>query len=142
MTSQVPSNETPDTRLRFRPDQRLRSGRDFGLVYSEGNRARAALLIVVVRRNTTGRTRLGLSIGRRIWRSAVKRNVVRRIFREAFRLEQHALPQGIDIVLIAAEPRLRPTLAATRKELVYLAHKALRRYDDKVEAANNEATPE
>ncbi len=54
----------------------------------------------------------------------MKRNRVRRIFREAFRLEYDALPKGCDLVLIPAAPALDPNLAATRAELVHLANKA------------------
>ena len=57
----------------------------------------------------------------------MKRNRVRRVFREAFRTAQHQLPAGFDLVLIPAQPRLVPQLASTREELVRLAHKAAER---------------
>ena len=75
--------------------------------------------------------RLGLSVGRAIWRSAVKRNRVRRIFREAFRLEQAALPAGMDLVLIPVRAELDPKLAETREELVALAAKAARKFAER-----------
>lgn len=117
-----------------RPKRLVRSG-DFQRAFREGSRARGALLVVVARRNGLEGTRLGLSIGRVVWKSAVKRNRVRRVFREAFRLEYAALPRGYDLVLVAAEPKLDPALAATRAELVSLARKAARRYEEKVAAA-------
>jgi ribonuclease P protein component len=104
----------------------VRSG-DFSRAYREGSRARGGILVVVAVPNGLDHPRLGLSVGRRIWRSAVRRNRVKRIFREAFRLEQHALPAGHDLVLIPAAPRLEPGLEATRAELVRLAAKAARR---------------
>ncbi len=61
----------------------------------------------------------------------MKRNRVRRIFRESFRLEYPSLPAGFDLVLIAASPKLVPELEATRRELVSLAKKAARRFDEK-----------
>jgi len=114
---------------------RLRRRRDFERAYRRGSRARGPLLVVVAVENRGAWTRLGLSVGRRIWRRAVQRNRVRRVFREAFRLEYEALPKGVDLVLIPAEPGLRPDLAATRAELVKLAHKAHRRAREKAEAA-------
>ena len=69
-------------------------------------------------------TRLGLSVGKRIWKSAVKRNRVRRIFREAFRLEYPSLPPGCDLVMIPSVPGLDPGIEETRAELVRLAKKA------------------
>ncbi len=109
---------------------RLRTG-DFRRVYAEGSRARGAVLMVAVRPNGCEHSRLGLSIGKKVWKKAVQRNRVRRVFREAFRLSLPELPAGIDVVLMAASPGLVPELEATRRELVVLCAKALRRYREK-----------
>lgn len=106
---------------------RLRSERDYRRVYRDGSRARGGVLLVVASESGVPETRMGLSVGRRVWKRAVHRNRIRRIFREAFRLEYANLPQGVDLILIPAEPRLRPELEETRGELVRLAHKAHRR---------------
>ena len=106
---------------------RLVRERDFARVFRQGGRARGQILLVVVAPNGLEHARLGLSVGKAIWRSAVKRNRVRRVFREAFRLSWRDLPRGVDVILVPARPALRPELAATRAELVSLAHKALRR---------------
>ncbi|MBL8862037.1 MAG: ribonuclease P protein component [Planctomycetes bacterium] len=127
--------------LSFRRAQRLVRGADFQRAFQDGSRARGSVLLVVARRNEAGTTRLGLSIGKTVWKSAVRRNQVRRVFREAFRLEQAALPAGFDLVLIAAAPKLEPALAATRAELVQLARKAARRFDEKAAGAPAPARP-
>ena len=111
-------------RLPFLRSMRLVRGGDFDRVFAEGGRARGAVLLVVVRPNGLDGSRLGLSVGRAIWKSAVKRNRVRRIFREAFRLSFPELPAGCDFVLVPARPKLEPELAATRTELVRLAREA------------------
>jgi ribonuclease P protein component len=100
---------------------------DFARAYKEGRRARGALLLVVGAPNGLPHARLGLSVGKRIWRGAVQRNRVRRIFREAFRLSVPELPAGLDLVLVPAAPALEPGLEATRQELVRLAHQVARR---------------
>lgn len=100
---------------------------DFARAYKEGRRARGALLLVVGTPNGLPYPRLGLSVGKRIWRGAVQRNRVRRIFREAFRLAVPELPPGLDLVLVPAAPALEPELLATQQELVRLAHKVARR---------------
>jgi ribonuclease P protein component len=115
-------------RLRFRPHHRIQSGTHFSRAYRQGSRAKGSILQVVLYEHSGPHTRLGLSVGKRIWRSAVKRNRVRRIFREAFRLEYPALPAGCDLVLIPAAPALEPDLAATRAELTRLAKKAHARH--------------
>ena len=47
--------------------------------------------------NSTGASRLGISVHRKI-RGAVKRNRIKRIIRESFRLWQKHYPAGADIV--------------------------------------------
>jgi len=121
-------------RLRFARARRVVRGADFRRAYQHGSRARGEVLIVVAVANDLDHARLGLSVGRRIWKRAVRRNRVRRIFREAFRLAQHELPPGFDLILIPAAPRLDPRLEPTRAELVRLARLAAERFRAKAEA--------
>ena len=118
--------------LRYRRANRVVSGKHFERAYKQGNRARGKQMTVVVVANELDVTRLGLSIGKRVWRDAVGRNRVRRVFRDAFRVSLPELPAGVDVVLIGSMPRLKPNLADASTELVYLAHKAHRRYLEKV----------
>lgn len=117
--------------LAFERAQRIVRRGDFKRIFAEGARARGGILVAVVRPNGLPQSRLGLSVGRVIWRSAVRRNRVRRIFREAFRLCYPELPVGVDVVLIPAAPKLVPELEATRRELVRLVHKAQRRHAER-----------
>ncbi len=130
-------------RLHLRPAQRLRRARDFARAYRAGGRARGALVQLVAVENGLAHSRIGLSVGRAIWKSAVRRNRVRRIFREAFRLEQHELPPGFDWILIPAEKRLDPELAALRAEVRRLAPAAARRARERAaKRAREQALPE
>ena len=113
--------------LRFLPSMHIRSGKHFERAYRKGSRARAEQLLVVVAENGLDATRLGLSVGTRIWKHAHRRNRVRRIFREAFRLTYPELPRGVDLVLIPAAAQLEPDLEKVKRELVMLAHKAHQR---------------
>lgn len=125
------SAATPSTGRRFRPRQRVRRARDFQLVYREGVRERGALMTIVVRRNGLDYSRLGLSVGKRCWKHAVRRNRVRRVFRESFRLSQDELPVGVDIVMVGSVPGIRPDLDTTRRELVALGARAARRLEQR-----------
>lgn len=115
------------SRFGFKRSMRMRSGNDFQRAFRGGRRARGNLMVVVLIENGLSETRLGLSVGRKIWKSAVRRNRVRRIFREAFRLTREKLPEGVDVILIPAAPKLDPGLAETCEELERLAQKAFHR---------------
>src|SRR5439155_22606439 len=49
--------------------------------------------------NELGHPRLGISISRRVG-TAVRRNRIKRLLREAFRIHQHDLPRGYDLVFV------------------------------------------
>lgn len=86
------------------PDQRLpknhlvRKGWEYQLVYSNGKRLHGQGFSLICLENGTERNRLGISVHRKI-RGAVKRNRIKRIIREAFRLGRDCFPQGMDIVV-------------------------------------------
>jgi ribonuclease P protein component len=113
---------------------------DFQRAYKLGARSRGEILVVVAVPNGLDRPRVGLSVGKVVWRGAVQRNRVRRVFREAFRLSQHDLPSGFDLILIPARPKLEPELEATRAELVRHARRAAEKHAAR-ERASRPAEP-
>lgn len=111
-------------RLRYTRAMHVLKGGHFGRAYRRGSRAKGAWMTVAVVENELPVTRLGLSIGKSVWRSAVRRNRVRRVFREAFRLAHPELPVGLDVILIGSRPRIEPTLAPVQAELLELVARA------------------
>ena len=100
-------------------DERIRRTRDFDRVFAEGIRRSGRLLTVRCLPNGLPHRRLGIALGRG-WRPAVARNRAKRLVREAFRTHKHALPPGLDVVVV---PRLgwgEPSVAAIAQELVEL----------------------
>jgi ribonuclease P protein component len=88
-------------KYRLTASQRLTGGRQFERVYKLRRRAGDRRLIVFAARNATGVTRFGLSVSKKHG-NAVVRSRLKRLLREAFRLSQHELPAGLDLVLIPA----------------------------------------
>jgi ribonuclease P protein component len=77
---------------------RLQHARQFEAVYAaKVKEARGPLTIFSVP-NDLNHPRLGLSVGRKVG-IAPKRNRIKRLLREAFRLLQHDLPRGYDFVI-------------------------------------------
>ena len=101
--------------------RRLLSRKDFRRVYRRGKRAAGKHLVVVAFHRRRPGFRLGLSVSKANGH-AVRRNKIKRIFREAFRLERPQLPGGYDLVLIP-QPRERYELDDVRRELVQLVGK-------------------
>ncbi|MCK5942583.1 MAG: ribonuclease P protein component, partial [Planctomycetes bacterium] len=105
---------------------RLKTQRDFRAVYGRGRRAAGDWVTVVVWPRPAGDVpapRLGVSVSKDHG-GAVRRNKLKRVLREAFRLERARMPQSCDVVLI---PRRRDDdlpLAELRAELPQLVEKA------------------
>jgi ribonuclease P protein component len=105
--------------------QRIRSSRDFASIYDERQRAGDDVLLVFAARNPDEETRMGVSVSKKHG-NAIKRNRLKRLLRESFRLSQHQLPSGLDLVLI---PRQKSAagLQDYQSSLVRLVGKLARR---------------
>ncbi len=104
-------------RYRFSRSRRLHGRRAFGRVYAARRRKHLGPITVYVKPNDLGYPRLGLSVSRKVG-AATKRNRIKRMLREAFRLGQHDWDRGFDVVVVvrAHEPlgleRYRAMMAA------------------------------
>lgn len=109
----------------FRPHERLRDPADFRRAFDRRKSASDQVIIVYAAENGRDHARLGLSVGKKKVRRAVDRNRVKRLLREAFRLDKAALPVGIDYVVVPRGPAL--TLDQARRSLAHLGRSAARR---------------
>jgi ribonuclease P protein component len=76
----------------------LRHEKEFEAVYAGKVRESRGPLSVFALPNSLGHPRLGLAVPRRVG-TAPKRNRIKRLLREAFRLLQHDWPRGYDLVI-------------------------------------------
>ena len=105
----------------------MKSSREFARVFEKRLRAADGNLLVYAAENGVGRTRFGVSVSRKVG-NAVVRSTVKRLLREAFRLSQYDLPNGLDLILI---PQRRGPegagLADFQKSLVELTRRLSRK---------------
>src|SRR4051812_24455863 len=77
--------------LRLLRSDRLRKRFEFRRVRNEGRRVHTASFVIQVAANTQSPSRLGLTVSRKVG-PAVRRNRIKRLLREVFRLEREAFP--------------------------------------------------
>ncbi|MCG3126862.1 MAG: Ribonuclease P protein component [Phycisphaerae bacterium] len=78
-------------------EARVKRRADLGRVFSSGIKTADARIRLWVVRNGAGTTRFAVSVNRKHGH-AVRRNLLKRRLREAFRLTRHELTPGLDIV--------------------------------------------
>ncbi len=101
---------------------RMLTRQDFRRVYRHGHRAHGSAMVVVACPRHAPGHRVGLSVSK-AHGCAIRRNKIKRLLREAFRLERPKLPGQFDLVLI---PKQRPgkyELRELRVEIIKLVRK-------------------
>ncbi len=78
---------------------RLLKRPEFLRCYSAGKRCFTSSFIVFVLPTEAAAWRLGLAVSRKVG-GAVQRNRIKRLLREFFRLHQHLLPRGVELVVV------------------------------------------
>ncbi|MBM3982359.1 MAG: ribonuclease P protein component [Planctomycetes bacterium] len=116
---------TTNAPLTFPQTHRMKTPAEFERCYARKRSASDALLLVFACENDRPHPRLGCSVSKKVG-NAVVRNRYKRLFREAFRLAQHDLPRGVDLILIP-RPGPYPEIGALRAALVKLAAQAARK---------------
>jgi ribonuclease P protein component len=106
-------------RLRFGANSRLRSKLQFDAIYASSRRIDDKFFGLRVKPNGLTHARVGLAVAIKTAGNAVKRNRLRRLVRESFRLVQHDLP-AVDIVVAAKFPSREAPPAMLRASLATL----------------------
>jgi ribonuclease P protein component len=114
--------------MRFQPEQRLRTRREFDHVFRKGQRVGGRMFLLIAVPNGRPGHRLGLAVSRKIG-NAVTRNRARRLLKESFR----RLPapgtseEGLDLVVV-----VRPEIVdRTQAEVEGEFNNRIRRLDER-----------
>ncbi len=113
----------------FPKTHRIRSKSEFGAVFAGRVRESRGPLTVYGLPNVLGHPRLGLSLSRKVG-TAPRRNRIKRLLREAFRLSQHDFARGYDLVIVV-RPHEPALLADYQKMLSHLLAKLHKAWDSK-----------
>ena len=86
--------------FKFPKNEKILNRADFVKLNRSGKRLYTKHFTLITKQNGQGVTRLGVTVSKKIG-NAVKRNRVKRLIREFFRLNKTLFPQEHDIVIIA-----------------------------------------
>ena len=95
---------------------RIRKSSEYRALSKKGSRQHSDCFIILSRKNELSKSRLGLTVSKKVG-SAVRRNKIKRIVRDYFRLNRDRLPDQTDINVIARHKTARLGAAEIRKDL-------------------------
>ena len=78
----------------------LKNYKEFKDVYDNGKSYANKYLVMYVKKNESGKDRLGISVSKKVGNSVVRHRTTR-LIREAYRLNKNTFNSGLDVVVIA-----------------------------------------
>jgi ribonuclease P protein component len=100
-------------------EERISRKKEFDELFGKGKRQSTRNFQIISHPNQLGIRRLGLGVGRKVGK-AVKRNRVKRLLREFFRLNKTRLPSSHDYLFVAKPGSADLTYKETYEELKIL----------------------
>ncbi len=101
----------------------LRKNNSFQAVYRSGKSFANKSIVLYVLPNQGAKRKVGFAAGKRLG-NAVIRNRVKRLLREAYRLNQHLLTPDVDLILVGRQAMVKSRYSAVAKAFLDLCGKA------------------
>lgn len=102
--------------------QSLKLNRDFRRLYSRGKSFVSGYTVVYASKNRFDENRLGLTVSKSVGK-AVKRNRLKRLMRESYRLMEDKIVSGFDIIIVARNRALGKTQPQIQSDIKYAMRK-------------------
>lgn len=100
----------------------LQKNFEFKRVYNKGKFFVGKFIILYVLKNNLDKNKLGITVSKKFGKS-VKRNRIRRLIRENYRLYEGVIKVGYDCVFVARSTEMMPGFLEIRKEMKFLFKK-------------------
>jgi ribonuclease P protein component len=97
----------------------LKKSNDFSKVYKKGKFNASKFIVLYCLKNGLDENRLGIVITKKIGKS-VKRNRIRRIIKENYRLLENEVKIGYDLVFVSRKNQNIPDYKTIKKEILYI----------------------
>ncbi|MGE4317321.1 MAG: ribonuclease P protein component [Deferribacterales bacterium] len=110
--------------LCFTAQDRLKHGRDFDRVFRQGRKRWGRFVCLHYIISAEDRTRIGLTVSKKVDKRAVRRNLVKRRLREIFRNNRQIFPDCFDIVIRALPGCADAQYGELQDEVLQLAKSA------------------
>lgn len=106
---------------RFPKQDRIRAARDFERVFRQGKKKQGRFICIHYLYNKEDRTRVGITVSKKVDKRAVVRNLTKRRLREIFRKNRQMFPCCLDIVFRALPACANAEYGELRDEVISLA---------------------
>lgn len=100
----------------LKKNERLLKRAEFTAVNQNGEKYYTKNFLIILKPNGLDIARLGITISKKVGNS-VKRNRIKRLIREFFRLNKKEIPKGLDIVIVALKKCDKCNLLNIKEEL-------------------------
>lgn len=100
----------------------INKNKEFHKLYKSGNFFVGKFIVLYVKKNKFDFKRLGITASRKVGKS-VKRNRIRRLIKENYRLLEFNILDGYDLVFVARNTEELPGFTEIKKEMKFLLRK-------------------
>ncbi|MCX7843334.1 MAG: ribonuclease P protein component [Clostridia bacterium] len=100
----------------------LKKNHEFQRAYKKGKFFVGKFIVLYILANNSDVNRLGITVSRK-YGKAVRRNRIKRLIRESYRLFEGLLKRGYDVVFVARSTEMAPGFLEIRKEMKFLFKK-------------------